>query len=572
MEHTAARPAFAVPPPAIPRAPALEPLTRGRSIAPPRPRRARVRAVVRTREPAPPCVHAPRPRTDEALRPRLLARAAYLGPVALHKVQSALELARSVDDNARAAHNLAVADLCAQLGMDCDTVCAAVLSGLAGAVGARAVEAAVGSAVLTVLEAYNAVEQMVSRAEDACFTEASYVNLRELVLLAARDEHRALSLRLAASAVAARALHHAVSEHAQHELLATRAMYLDAPLANQLGMWYLQSVLEESAFRHLYPREYDDVNKALAVRLRSCGDLLDIAKTEVESVLAHARGVRAAVSRSRVVGRVKGAYSVHRKMQRSGKSLAQIYDVLALRVIVAPKRGGGDAEECAACYAVADAIRQHYPVLESREKDYLVRPKSNGYRSLHLTILAGPAMQPLEVQIRSEKMHHVAEFGAAAHWLYKDGARFSRAECRTQGTNVAAAISANGVVTCGAPMGGGAHVGGVRLFDMSKRMDSVPYPRPRIPPSLGPAAEADAKRRTYVSHITDVIRQTRVIVKSCGQLYTLTVGSTLSDLLAGLGFASIGGVAFINGTVAPLTQRLEMNDIIRFSICAVPEL
>lgn len=475
------------------------------------------------------------------LRPRLLARAAYLGPVALHKVASALELAQASGHSAEAARNVCVADLCAQLGMDCDTVCAAALAGIVGVVGVRAVEAAVGSGVLTILETYDAIEEIVLRAEDARFNEASYANLRELVLLAARDEHRALSLRLAAVAVEAR---EPSVDPGARALLARRSMYLDAPLANQLGMWYLQSELEEGAFRHLLPREYDDIKRKLAVRLRESPALLDVAKADVETVLARGRVVRAAVSRARVVCRVKGAYSVYRKMQRSGKSLAEVYDVLALRVIVVPKRGGGDAEECAACYAVADAIRAHYTVLESREKDYLVQPKSNGYRSLHLTVLAG--RQPLEVQIRTEKMHHVAEFGAAAHWLYKGEARelpefsfeHAAAACRDRSA----------------------------MLDHTRIQKGLPYLRPRIPAAIAPAADADAKRRSYVSHIASVIRQTRVIVKSCDQLYTLTVGSTLSDLLAGLGNASIGAVAVVNGSVAPLTQRLEMNDIVRFAI------
>ncbi len=505
--------------------------------------RARVSAPPRAnpRRPARPTPNTPQqlsslPTTrnlvDEAVKPRLLARAVYLGPVALHKVQSAIELAEALRSPAVAADNLAVADICVQLCMDCDTVCAAVLRGLAASAGHDAVDAAVGSSVLSILAAYERIEEIVVRAEEGSFTEASYAHLRELVLIAARDEHRALTLRLAASVVDVRDLGLVLNPE-QRELVARRTMYLDAALANQLGMWYLQSELEENSFRHLHPTEYASTKDALSRRKSATGDLLEDTRGEIETIMLRARGVRAVVARARVVGRVKGAYSVHRKMKRTGKRLDQIFDVLALRIIIAPKRGGDDTAECNACYAVAEAVRQNFPVLEGREKDYLVQPKSNGYRSLHLTILAGEGFQPLEVQIRTEKMHHVAEFGAAAHWVYK-----------------------------GVPPG----IRGNMFMRGGNQTRNIPYPRPRIPLNIGPAAEADAKRKGYVTHIADAIAQTRVIVKSCGQLYTLALGSTLADLCKGLGMMSLGVVPFVNGTIAPLSQKLQMNDIVRFSI------
>lgn len=471
------------------------------------------------------------------VRRRLLSRAAYLGPVALHKVQSALELAH-LGAPSQLSENLAVADIVAQLGMDCDTLCAALLRGVVAVCGERAAEGAAGPAVTELLRSYDDVEELVLRAEDSRFNDASYSNLRELALLAAGEEHRALSLRLVVALVNTRGLAE-VFDVDQRVVLARRAMFFDAPLANQLGMWYLQSEIEEAAFRHLAPAEYASTKRALAQRLAVSGALLATAKTDVERVLGRSKSVRTSVSRTRVVGRVKGAYSVHRKMQRSGKRIDEIYDLLALRVIVAPRRGVGDADEVAACAAVADAIRAAYPVVEARAKDYLSSPKSNGYRSLHLTVLVGDARHPLEVQIRTEKMHHVAEFGSAAHWLYKDAFRPTPDALQLQ-----------------------------LVVDGSKRFSAVP--RPRIPLALADAAQADASRRGYVAQLADAIRETRVIVKSCGQLYTLTVGSTLSDLLSGLGLASLGAVAVVNGTVAPLEQVLQMNDIVRF-VCAVPD-
>lgn len=563
--HEAAS-AFAAPLPAIvpKRAPLQQPKhfspLNARLVSPPGRHVRRIRSqrvvAVPTQLPATTTTSTPTPfnlSVDESLLARLKIRAAYLGPISLHKVRSALELAEAtttsnnnnINNNTlkQFEENLHIADICAALGMDCDTVCAAVLRGLTTSIGTQLIEDYVGSSVLSILTSYDAIEQVVLRSEDTVFTEASYTHLRELVLIAAQHEHRAISIRLASSLVNSRALGTHV-DIGERTLLARRAMYLDAPLANQLGMWYLQNELEESAFKHLQPRAYQSTKNSLAERLRQSGNILADTKNEIESVLHKAKGVRAVVSRARVVGRVKGAYSVHTKMQRQGKQhIDQVYDLLALRVIIAPKKGGGDFDECSACYACAEAIRHHYPVLEGREKDYLKEPKSNGYRSLHLTVLAGEGLQPLEVQIRTEKMHHVAEFGAAAHWLYKDPSPgTSEIQDQKRGPKMFQAL------------------------EERTRQDGLPYPRPRIPPALGPAAEADAKRSGYVSALAEVIRASRVIVKSAGQLYTLKVGATLADLCCGLGMVTFGVVAVVNGQVAPLTQELAMNDIVRFSV------
>lgn len=356
MERTASILAgFAAP--TIPRIPALAPRRRS-CTRPARPRRARVSAV-------------------------MLSRAAYLGPIALHKVQRALELARSVNEPTTLARNLAVGDLCAQLGMECDTVCAAVLCGLTNMVGIRTVDAAVGHSVIDILNVQERIEAIVAR-------DGTYADMRQSILLAARDEQRALSLHLAASAV---------GESTRREWRARCAMYVEAPLAKQLKQPILRIMLEDGAFRQLKPGEYAVVNEALGARLG--GDILNIVKSEMESMFA-----------SRVMGRVKGRYSTYCKMRRNGKSLDEIYDVLALRVILAAKQD----EDCEACYTVANAIRDRYSVVSSREKDYISSPKPNGYQSLHLVVLAGKEKLPIEVQIRSEKMHQVAEFGAAAEW------------------------------------------------------------------------------------------------------------------------------------------------------------
>lgn len=353
----------------------------------------------------PPAPHVAPDETD--ISAQLLACAAYVGPVALNKVAAALELcqtANSDDDVAR--RNVGVAHVCAELKMDCETLCAAVLRGYPNdtTLEKTRIEQAVGGNVVEMLDVYERLEE-VSRDARAVCAEDELAPFRCAMLQSSADEPRALSLRLAAALYASRI----------DQLGAPEALYLYAPLAGRAALWAVQSELEERAFSVVHPSAYQRTRKLMAARLHAPSALLASAREALEAALPRDGGVRAAVARARVAGRVKSAYSVYRKMRR-GKRLDDIYDLLALRVIVTP-RGAEEKDEHAACYAVANAIRLGYTLVERREKDYVANPKPNGYQALHLTVMVGESSfvaAPLEVQIRTEKMHHVAEFGSAA--------------------------------------------------------------------------------------------------------------------------------------------------------------
>lgn len=543
----------------------------------------------------------------------------YLGPVARNKVVRAIELARaSAVPSAVLAENITVALIVADLQMDCDTVCAAVLRTIIGEDGcpSSAVEHQVGADVLKILDFHSQLEESVRLCVDGSFTELSFANLRELILVRAVEEHRAISLELARAVLAIRTVD-ALTDEQSRLAVARRSMFLYAPLANQLGIWFVQSELEELAFMYLDPHNFETVRHLVGERRRECEDVLSESKQFLERILSQTSEVRNLIRTVQIKGRIKGLYSVYRKMQRSGKKVYEIYDLLALRVVVQPKRADDDAEK-AACYAIANVIEDHYETFRSRAKNYIASPKRNGYRSMHMTVLPHGGSTPLEIQIRSEKMHHVAEFGAAAHWIYKEesqddidvpsenglwcGSSYNSEDDnnRSGGVKQDARHSIHPVPSRSNTEGATSRMfrhGIVKSASndrVSTRSTTSSYPRPRIALpvdaiSLGSdgksaeekmralARERQSTRRRvgqddlqhelrggYVTCLASAIRASRVIVATAGQMYGLAVGSTLLDLASGLGVATLGAIAVVNDKVVPLTQRLEMNDIVRF--------
>jgi GTP diphosphokinase / guanosine-3',5'-bis(diphosphate) 3'-diphosphatase len=183
-----------------------------------------------------------------------------------------------------------------------------------------------------------------------------------------------------------------------------------APLAHRLGIWQIKWELEDRAFAVLNPEKYQEISRQLAARR-------DVREKTIQRVIGRLRqtldkeGITAEIT-----GRPKHIYSIYRKMERKGVSLDQIYDQLAVRVIV-----DSDVD----CYKVLGIVHATWPPVPGEFDDYIAMPKESMYRSLHTTVLI-PGGQPCEVQIRTQEMHEVAEHGIAAHWRYKEG--FSRSD------------------------------------------------------------------------------------------------------------------------------------------------
>ena len=192
--------------------------------------------------------------------------------------------------------------------------------------------------------------------------------------------------------------------------IAKETQDLYAPLANRLGMYSLKWELEDLSFKYLNPDEYreivDGIDKKREERLQFINQIVEQINEELKRQKIKAE----------ITGRAKHLYSIYRKMKRDNKSLDQIYDLFALRILV---------DSVKDCYAALGVVHELYNPMPGRFKDYISVPKPNMYQSLHTTLI-GPKGTPFEVQIRTWEMHRIAEFGIAAHWAYKEANRFKK--------------------------------------------------------------------------------------------------------------------------------------------------
>lgn len=245
---------------------------------------------------------------------------------------------------------------------------------------------------LTKIKRLDLVSQQAKQAE----------NFRKL-LLAIADDVRVLLVKLADRLHNMRTLHH-MPEHKRGRI-AEETMEIYAPLAGRMGMHEMREELEDIAFRTLNPDAFETISERLNEQRATNKDLIHEIEETLTERLAE-RGMAASVK-----GREKRPYSIFRKMQQKSLGFEQLSDIYGFRVIV------GTVE---ACYRVLGVIHTAWPTVPGRFKDYISTPKQNDYRSIHTTIV-GPSRQRVELQIRTVAMHRVAEYGIAAHALYKDG-------------------------------------------------------------------------------------------------------------------------------------------------------
>ncbi len=191
---------------------------------------------------------------------------------------------------------------------------------------------------------------------------------------------------------------------------AKETMEIYAPLANRLGLYSIKWELEDLGFKYLYPEEYHElvegINKKRDQRLKFIEKIMGDIRVQLKKQHIEAE----------VTGRAKHLYSIYRKMKRDNKTLDQIYDLFALRIIVNSVKD---------CYSVLGVVHELYSPMPGRFKDYIAVPKPNMYQSIHTTLL-GEKGTPFEVQIRTWDMHRIAEYGIAAHWAYKEASYFGK--------------------------------------------------------------------------------------------------------------------------------------------------
>jgi guanosine-3',5'-bis(diphosphate) 3'-pyrophosphohydrolase len=309
-------------------------------------------------------------------------------------------------------HPVAVTVLLAEMRLDADALIAGLLHDTVEDtdITFEQLEQEFGAPVRRIVEGETKISKLAVRV----YADEQAENLRQM-LLAMIGDVRIILVKLADRLHNMRTL---ASLSPEKQLRISReTLEIFAPLAHRLGINHIKNELEDLSFSYLEPERYRQLQRQ--VRMRH-------AEREAyvkESIGLLEKRMRADGLCFELGGRSKHLYSIHRKMQRDGKNLDQIFDLMAIRAIIEPQNGtdlSREDQEKAVCYRTLGIVHSLWTPIPGRFKDYVAVPKHNGYQSLHTTVI-GLLGQPIEVQIRTKRMHEVAEFGVAAHWAYKQG-------------------------------------------------------------------------------------------------------------------------------------------------------
>ncbi len=325
-----------------------------------------------------------------------LVRRAYAYAAEAHEGQ------RRVSGGPYIEHPAAVALLLAQLGMDPATIAAAMLHDVPEDTSRTSddIRREFGDEIARLVEGVTKLSQFSGKSSD----EHQAENIRKM-FLAMADDLRVVVIKLADRLHNMRTLG-AMPIDKQHRI-AKQTMEIYAPLAHRLGIWQIKWELEDLSFKYTEPDRYRELAELLASRRGVRERYIDRTMKMLEAELKKA-GVKAELS-----GRPKHLWSIAEKMKRKHIGVDQVYDLLAVRVIVA---------DVPTCYAVLGVAHNLWPPIPGQFDDYIAVPKNNMYQSLHTAVM-GPDGQPIEIQVRTHDMHTLAEYGIAAHWRYKEGGK-----------------------------------------------------------------------------------------------------------------------------------------------------
>ena len=438
----------------------------------------------------------------------------YLLPEEMAKVESAYEFAARYHANQRRRsgepyinHPVEVALILADdLQMDEDVICAALLHDTVEDTTATLADLAARYGE-TVAELVDGVTQLTSIEVDS-MDEKQALNLRKMFLAMSKDI-RVVIIKLADRLHNMRTL--AALPPDRRAFKARETMDVYAPLADRLGISSVKWELEDLAFFYLEPDEYQRIARMVQdsreQRERNTNETIKTLEDELR---------RNGLASFQIKGRPKHLWSIYQKMKRKDKEFADIYDLIALRVI---------CDTVGDCYSVLGTVHTLWHPLPGRFKDYIATPKPNGYQSLHTTVV-GPDARPIEIQIRTHEMHEQAEYGIAAHWLYKKSGNSKGA--------------------------------------MSSEDKSIDSQISWIRRSLDWATEGDiGDAREYLDNLRiDLFEDEIFVFTPKGEVMSLRSGSTPLDFANAVhtevGNHCVG--AKVNGSVVPIGSQLEMGD------------
>ena len=298
-------------------------------------------------------------------------------------------------------HPLSVAIILAQLELDKESIIAGILHDVVEdtVMTIDEMKATFGEEVALLVDGVTKLTQLSWSADKV---EIQAENLRKMFLAMAKDI-RVILIKLADRLHNMRTLQYMKPEKQKEKARETMEIY--APIADRLGISKVKIELDDLSLKYLEPEVYRDLKEKISLRRMSKESFLQNIMAEVRTHIENA-GIKGQID-----GRVKHLFSIYKKMVTQNKTLDQIYDIFAVRIIVDTVKD---------CYAALGVIHEMYKPIPGRFKDYIAMPKANMYQSLHTTLISSTG-QPFEIQIRTYDMHRTAEYGIAAHWKYKEG-------------------------------------------------------------------------------------------------------------------------------------------------------
>ena len=298
-------------------------------------------------------------------------------------------------------HPLAVAQIVTEMGLDIDAVLGALLHDCIEDTDAshEDIEKLFGTTVAELVEGVT----KLTRADFSSSEEAQMENLRKMFMAMSKDI-RVVLIKIADRLHNMRTMQYQTPAKQVKKCRETMDIY--APLAHRLGMQKIKWELEDTSLRYLAPEDYDSIMSHLSAHQEQDEQFMKTILDHINERL-DSMGIRATA-----YGRIKHVYSIYRKMQSQNKTMDELYDIYAFRVIV---------DSIPDCYNVLGHVHDLFKLVPGRFKDYISTKKPNGYQSLHTTVIGKQGI-PFEVQIRTWQMHEIAEYGVAAHWKYKQGA------------------------------------------------------------------------------------------------------------------------------------------------------
>jgi guanosine-3',5'-bis(diphosphate) 3'-pyrophosphohydrolase len=458
-------------------------------------------------------------------------------PVDMDKVGDAFAFAceRHADQRRKSGeqfitHPVGVAKICAGMRLDTQTLCAALLHDTVEDTSASLEDVRVkfGDDVGQLVDGVTKLAGITFQSRD----EQQAENYRKMLVAMATDI-RVILIKLADRLHNMRTLS-ALTKQKQIDK-AKETLDIFAPLAHRLGIHSIKWELEDLAFSTLHPRKYGDIRALVSQQRDEREGYVERAGHYLNQELA-AVGIKAEVS-----GRAKHFYSIYSKMTKKGREFNEIYDLTAMRVIV---------DSVKDCYGAIGIIHSLWKPLPGRFKDYIAMPRFNLYQALHTTVI-GPEGRPLEIQIRTRQMHYTAEYGVAAHWIYKGDTRVGAGRGRKGALPVTALVDGDSAGPSTADEGDGAAAADVAKPVWLKHL-------------LDWQQELQDPRDFMETLKIDLFEDEVFVFTPKGEVKSLPAEATPLDFAyavhTDVGHRCVG--AKVNGKITPLHYRLQSGDIV----------